>query len=75
MVKRKIADAVTQDDESFEWKSKLISTSTKKTIKFNDFLQLIEDDKYVIHFITDPKEYLDRAYKCYKNKICYISNG
>ena len=41
MSKRKVS--VTQDDESFEWKSRLISTSTKKIIKFNDFLQLMED--------------------------------
>ena len=42
MERRKVT--VTQDDESFEWKSKMISTSTKKTIKFNNFLQLIEDE-------------------------------
>ena len=42
MVKRKAS--VTQDDESFVWKSTLISTSTKKTIEVHDLLKEIEDE-------------------------------
>ena len=35
---------VIEDEELFVWKAKMISTSTKKTIKVHDLLQLIEDD-------------------------------
>ena len=53
MSKRKAA--LTQDDECFEFKSKLISTSTKKTIKINNFLKLIEDESRKMDAIRSPK--------------------
>ena len=53
MVKRKVA--ITENDERFVWKAKLISTSTKKTIEVHDLLQLIGDESRKMEEISSPK--------------------
>lgn len=55
MEKREVA--VTQDDEAFEWKFRMISTSasTRKTIKLHELLQLMEDESKKTAAIISPK--------------------
>ena len=51
----KTKDFVTEDDEVFVHKTKLISKSTKKTIEFHDFLKVIEDEDQNKKQIISPK--------------------
>ena len=55
MVKRKIGNPVTEDDELFVRKTKFVSKSTKKTIEFHDFIKDIEDEEKKMKAIISPK--------------------